>query len=171
MKTFLKIKAISLAEEIHAIRREARKWHGRNPLKSNLLSHAKELAPEARAVNIAYGFLRGHTFSKIEQKCYFPPDWQRVAYHVEKFGGGWHKGQQIDVRDLLQKFSQWLDEAKAANTPVICIGRRQLRDEVGKLRRAKYHTAQGTFLDSDAQAKLKAALKEKWAARTTHTNE
>src|SRR5229473_1114707 len=100
MKTHLKIKLISLAEEIRIIKREKRRWN--NPLWVSLDDHQHLLSRECRSAALAYGYLRGREYWKLEAKCFFPPNWEQVEYHVRRFGDGFVKGKPIDVeRDVM----------------------------------------------------------------------
>ena len=69
-RLYLKVKIKSLAEESKIIRREEKK----NPtFKIHLADHRKGIVrTEARASMLAYGFLRGVPYKKIESKCHQP---------------------------------------------------------------------------------------------------
>ena len=101
----LKVKIKSLAAEASIIRREENKakktirWARSNEartqeyaavqLRDSLAEHRRfHLRPEQRCSNLAYGYLRGVPYKRIEQKCHQPPDWARVMNIAERFGGG-----------------------------------------------------------------------------------
>ena len=51
-----------------------------------LKSHRRfEVRRESRASHLAYGFLRGMPYLRIENTCYEAPDWDRVARLVQSF--------------------------------------------------------------------------------------
>lgn len=51
-----------------------------------LYQHLRDVVrPEARASYIAYGFLRGRTYSEIEENSQTKPDWEKVQRLIEKF--------------------------------------------------------------------------------------
>lgn len=91
-KTYLRIKIISLALEAQAIRREERRWivNGRrdHPIRMGLMEHRKrDVRQEARAAQLAYGFLRGRPYASLEAPSSRPADWGRVVALVAKYGG------------------------------------------------------------------------------------
>lgn len=105
MKVYLKIKVKSLAEEAKIIRAEERKWPGESDERVGLHNHrVLDVRRESRAACLAYGFLRGRTYKRMEAKCYEQPDWKRVSQLAIKYGG--------DAREVNQRFEQWLTEAK-----------------------------------------------------------
>ena len=63
-----------------------------------------ELRKKARAANIAYGFILGHKYNKIEQKAYTEPNWEEIERLIEKYSEG-------DKRDIQQKYAEWKTEA------------------------------------------------------------
>jgi len=95
MKTYLKIKIKSLAEEAKIIKREEQKWNipftidnlkTVHPLYFSLREHRINVVRrECRLSNIAYGYLRGRSYKQIENKCYEAPNWERVAEIIRKF--------------------------------------------------------------------------------------
>lgn len=119
-KTFLKIKIMSLAAEARVIRAEERKWPRQRdvptghettqPLKTRIetrlaLAHHRrvDVRSEARSAQLAYGFLRGLAYRRIEAKCYDVPNQQRVAEIIAKFGG-------LDKRQALAELKPWLSD-------------------------------------------------------------
>ncbi len=168
MKTFLKVKICVLGAEIRIIRQQLKHWKGTHPMWGQLYDHLKQhnLQKDVRAAGIAYGFLRGHTYTQVENKCYFPPDWKRVEFHVERFGSGYIK-TGVDPRDLMQRFSAWLDEAKKTASDEACKMARTGRDYLAYTRRVNYH-ARFTRPDPTDQKALKAQLKAKWESQRKH---
>jgi len=63
-----------------------------------------DVRTEARSANIAYGFLRGHTYASIEQLSFSQPDWERIQRLIVKYSGE-------DERIVLQRFAAWKDMA------------------------------------------------------------
>lgn len=62
----------------------------------------KELRPEARSTNIAYGFFKGRAYAEIEGDAYTSPSWIRVEEIARKFfPGGVPKGSNFGL------FSAW----------------------------------------------------------------
>ena len=106
---YLKIKIKSLAAEAAIIRQEEHRWHGLSQARYGLHQHRiLDVRREARASQLAYGFLRGRDYRVMEAKCHENPDWKRVQWVVEKFC-------LTDKREAVQKFSEWVDRAKAKN--------------------------------------------------------
>jgi len=107
MKTLLKMKICSLAAESRIIRREERKWPGSHVsgMRKRLYEHRKNVVgKETRASLIAYGFLRGRSYDRIEGKCKNAPDWVRVMRILKRFSP--------DMEQVWrQRFAQWIDEA------------------------------------------------------------
>lgn len=98
-RTYLKIKVTSLAAEQALIRREEQKVKKAYQRKRKsgdtppsvffgLQEHRKkDVRPEARAANLAYGFLRGRTYAQMEPKTYETFNFKRVEALVLKYGG------------------------------------------------------------------------------------
>jgi len=116
MRTYLKVKIMSLGAESRIIRQQERAIKRRTKIaQSNGDARSKifwglrehrlhEVRPEARASCLAYGFLRGRTYRRMEQICYTKPDWAKVERIAIKYG--------TDERDIKQRFAQWKDEAE-----------------------------------------------------------
>lgn len=66
-----------------------------------------EVRDESRSSHVAYGFLRGLDYKRVENSAKTEPDWTRVEQLVKKYGEG-------DVRDRMQRFSEWKSAATAA---------------------------------------------------------
>lgn len=82
----LRIKVKSLAAEAGIIRAESRKT--REMVKWRLNEHRKTVVRDHTRHNIlAYGLLRGRTYSEMEKSCREEPDWNRVANIAKRFGG------------------------------------------------------------------------------------
>ncbi len=72
----------------------------------NLQDHRKGvLRKESRASFIAYGFLRGLEYSRIEHGAFNMPDWAAVERIALRFS---EDSEQV----VKQRLAQWLDEAK-----------------------------------------------------------
>lgn len=83
----LRVKLKSLAAESLIIKREMLRFRTTNPWYERLHLHrVHEVRDEARATNVAYGFLNGLSYSEIEASCYAEPKWDRVAAMVKKYG-------------------------------------------------------------------------------------
>ena len=124
MKAYLKIKIKSLAAEATMIHREERRHNighrgrvriRRQLARANDLTHAqrarleRRLAKpsESRASHIAYGFLNGLPYNRVEANCKTPPNWSRVEDLVRKYG-------EDDVRVWMQRFAEWKEVATSA---------------------------------------------------------
>src|SRR5690348_6675706 len=87
MKTYIKIKIKSLAEEAKIIRQEELKFPGEYEVRRGLYEHRmNSVRPECRAANLAYGFLRGKSYEQIERNPKTKPNWSRVQRIAEKYG-------------------------------------------------------------------------------------
>ncbi len=85
--TYLKIKLLSLAAEARIIRREEQRWPGKHHVRTGLHEHhVPEVRKEARCALLAYGFLRGRPYRRIEPKGHRAPGWKRTQQLVEKYG-------------------------------------------------------------------------------------
>ena len=122
----LKIKIKSLAEEARIIRaaEDKLKGHGVDnfqwPAEGwKLHSHRKNVVrPEARATQLAYAYVRGVPYRKVEPNPLTEPSWRRVQKMVETYGAkpfdeaafrAWKKGEELPVvepkKSLLEKLS------------------------------------------------------------------
>lgn len=99
---YLKMKIKSLAAEAQIIRREERRFkRGDHPIRVGLSAHRRiDVRQEARAAGLAYGFLRGRDYRRLEAKTHTKPDWARVEKLALKYGVD-------DQRDLKQRFAEW----------------------------------------------------------------
>lgn len=89
MSIELKIKLKHLAEEARIIRTEAHKQYaaGNYQKGNDLTDHRKgKLRRAARATHIAYGYLRGVPYSRIEKTSKTEPDWKAVVRMVRDYG-------------------------------------------------------------------------------------
>lgn len=83
---FLKVKLKTLAEESRIIRKEEFKAYD-DMLRNELVSHRRGVVrPEARATHVAYGFLRGRDYERIEGGAYTAPDWTKIERMVKQYG-------------------------------------------------------------------------------------
>jgi len=63
----------------------------------------KDVRMERRASHLAYCFLRGTPYKKIEQSTHSRPKWAAVERMVKRFSGE-------DERVVLQRFAEWTSE-------------------------------------------------------------
>lgn len=107
-KHFLKIKVTSLGAEQKLIRAEERFFKkcglGAHYVREGLYRHRMDLRKEVRSAQLAYGFLKGIPYRKMEAKAYTEPNWQRVRKLAEKYG-------EEDSRIIAQRFAEWMDAA------------------------------------------------------------
>ena len=125
MKNYLKVKAMSLASEAKIIRKQEkqRAKQLRHALKFNYTRAADYhdavrtglylhrigiVREEARATNIAYGFLRNKKYSQIESFTYNPPDWARVEELVMKYA---ERTSPRYNRPVEEVFKAWKEDA------------------------------------------------------------
>jgi hypothetical protein len=93
---FLKVKVKSLAAEARIIRLE--EGRSRGELRSQLRFHRREdVRGEQRATQIAYGYLRGISYARIEPNPKSQPAWDRVRAMVKKYGTSEH----------VEKLTEW----------------------------------------------------------------
>lgn len=61
--------------------------------------------------HLAYNFMRGTPYSKVEQKCWSPPDWEATQeiLLVHAVNGDDEDGTQAQV--VIQRFAEWRDAA------------------------------------------------------------
>jgi hypothetical protein len=111
-RRYLKVKIKSLAAEAKIIRQEERKSGGR--LRNGLHEHRVGIVrSEARHSLLAYGFLRGRDYSRLEKNS-SQPNMERVRSLIEKFGPCWdHDNEtypeyQARVRDMKQRADLWV---------------------------------------------------------------
>lgn len=118
---FLRVKIKSLAAEARIIRREETRWpHGHRELGgiwSQLNSHRRrDVRPEARSAQLAYGLLRGRRYAVMEAKVWEAPDLPRIAYLVGKYGTG--RNLPTDKAQLLEWVKDWLHNGTTLPVPV-----------------------------------------------------
>lgn len=141
MRSHLKVKVYILSKEMTYIRRQEVKWKAkakyarervRKALDAEIAvkaqasiyaakafwshrDHRIDLKIEARNTHLAYGFMKGLPYSKMEVICYGPlkgyggsePDWSAISSMVERFSK-----DEAARQGIMQKFSEWLAEAK-----------------------------------------------------------
>ena len=103
-RTYLRVKIRSLATEARIIRHEERRAKSakRRDLVAGLVEHRRgAVRREARAAQLAAGFLRGRQISQIEPKNRpgNRPDWKRVGQLVARYG----------EPGMDQRLSEWAD--------------------------------------------------------------
>lgn len=91
--TFLRVKIRSLAMEARIIRHEEHKikrpfsLDGEEQYRSLRQHRLNDVRREQRSALLAYGFLRGRSYARMEPFSLEPPDLNRVVELVSKFGG------------------------------------------------------------------------------------
>ena len=63
--------------------------------------------PEARATNLAYGFLRGRSYAALEERFYEIPDWDRVARIVIEFGQNHESLRNLSKEQVIVLLREW----------------------------------------------------------------
>lgn len=131
MRSHLKVKVFSLSAEMTYIRKQELKWKNKARIARqrqketavqyaennfwSLRSHRTGLKAEARTTHLAYGFLKGIPYSKMEHICYgsfkglgsSEPAWVAIGSMVGRFTGDEH-----DYREMMQRFGEWLSDAQ-----------------------------------------------------------
>jgi hypothetical protein len=134
---YIKVKILSLAAEAKIIRKQEQKAraHGNRYLRVGLADHRRGIVRnEARHAQLAYGFLRGVPYKKMEAKCHpgCEPDFKKVKSSIERYictrrqtgeevtEYGWvaptyEPREDFELRQtqLLADFDKWVAEAKA----------------------------------------------------------
>jgi hypothetical protein len=134
---YIKVKILSLAAEAKIIRKQEQKArsHGNRSLRIGLADHRRGIVRhEARHAQLAYGFLRGMPYKKMEAKCHpgCGPDFDKVKSSIERYVCARREiGTEVDEygytvtkyepieefntrkAQLLADFDKWVAEAKA----------------------------------------------------------
>lgn len=100
MREYLKVKVKSLSAEAKIIRHEELKAKrcGRKSLLFNLREHRIGVVRRAaRSSLLAYGFLKGTPYRKMEKEGSSEPDWDAVQKMIERYGG----------KSKIQPFCEW----------------------------------------------------------------
>lgn len=110
MNIYLKVKIASLAAEARIIRKLAAKRRQKNdPVRLSLHDHRKGIVRStARASQLAYAFLRGKDYLKVEGTALSQPDWSAVGGMVERFG----VGTAAERAERTAVFQQWKKTAQ-----------------------------------------------------------
>lgn len=132
MSVYLKVKGMTLAQEIRIIRRleKKRRDHSRRQRERGsspyqiveaeygaLQRHRLELRALARISHIAYTFLRriGETpFTAIEAKSFTAPQWGKIEAEIVRFA---QRDARYDIREVMQRFSSWKEAAGEWSQP------------------------------------------------------
>jgi len=118
----LKVKVKYLAAEARIIRKEERKAadQGRSRLNSSLSDHRRGVVRnEARHSLLAYGFMRGKPYEKLETNPHTQPNWEKVINMAKRFGPihdiGFETYEDFTQRKLEEddRLKSWVKEAKA----------------------------------------------------------
>jgi hypothetical protein len=135
---YIKVKILSLAAEAKIIRKQEAKAraHGNSSLRRGLAEHRRGIVRhEARHAQLAYGFLRGMPYKKMEAKCHpgCEPDFKKVRSSIERYvcarrelgmkineKWGWMEMQHEPKEEwearkgqILSDFDKWVEEAKS----------------------------------------------------------
>lgn len=131
MKTYLRIKGLTLAAEARIIRKLEKNRHINKGLRNSMYEHRVQVVrSEARSNHLALGFLKGRTMQQMEQPLRpqneghiavkgmtrTAPDWKRIEQLVNRYGGQYF--------DNPQALAQKLSEFKDGGTPVDTTGYR-----------------------------------------------
>jgi hypothetical protein len=106
-RRFLKIKLKSLAAEARIIRAEERKTS--EELRHELHLHrVRDVRGEARATHIAYGFIRGTPYGRVEAEgsAMNIDMWKRVEAMVWKYGGAQRGASAAEMSKKLKEWSE-----------------------------------------------------------------
>jgi hypothetical protein len=118
-RVYLKVKIKSLAAEAKIIRSEEKKHTrideelGYNSIRHGLRIHRICIVrSEARYALLAYGFIRGRTYSKIEPNgCVYPANWEKIWKMVEKYGAPRY-ASKAEIEDQKKRFEVWKETVK-----------------------------------------------------------
>lgn len=118
MKTYLKIKGLTLAQEARIIKKIEQNRRTNPNLRAQLHKHRTvDVRNEARSTHIALGFLRGTTMQQMERPLKLDrvkgdknftrtaPNWKRIEQLVNKYGGQYFDNPQA----LAQAFAEFKD--------------------------------------------------------------
>jgi hypothetical protein len=109
----LRVKLKTTRVEAQFIRVEVER--ARNPLRAAYLTSRRrgQVRDEARAANLAYGFLRGRSYIELEREARTEPNWNRVLTIAQMYGLIPPKGGARDrLIEQSARFTDWLAEAK-----------------------------------------------------------
>lgn len=158
MSVYLKVKGMTLAQEIRIIRRleRARRDHSRDvragrtsPIEKHqsgdefwkLRDHRLELRKQARITHIAYTFLRtmgSVPFSAIERYSFTAPNWVKIEAEIVRFV---ERDPRYDLRAVMQTFSAWKDAVPGWRQPT--------KEDLDALRPPKPGPAKEIILDPE----------------------
>ncbi len=75
-----------------------------------LVKRDNSLRSETRHALLAYGFLRGRDFKRMEAKSYVPPNFRRIEEIARRFAD-WGDGGPIADQLFAQRFAEWKSAA------------------------------------------------------------
>lgn len=123
MRQYVKVKCVSLADEAKLIAK-----YEKQRLRSAAVARAQgkkeradyhfanywgmhehrvvDIRKEARIANVAYGYMNGHPYNKIERNSYTQPNWDRIRELVRLYGEG-----EMDAK--MAAYDKWELEALA----------------------------------------------------------
>ena len=102
LRTLLKVKIKSLAEEARIIRKEEQRTDSLNLYRQFNGHRRSDLRHESRHALLAYGFLRGMSLHRIEQSDQ-PVDWAKIRRLVSKYG----PVEREDCIGILERLDSW----------------------------------------------------------------
>lgn len=113
--TYIKVKLLSLAAEAKIIRTQERLARGKDKLqlRLGLAEHRRGIVRhEARHALLAYAFLRGVPYRKLEAKVRSgnEPDWPKLRKLVDKHGSNWIWLEKEDWNDYIKRHAQVMEE-------------------------------------------------------------
>lgn len=169
MKTFLKIKNTHLAAEPAIIKRNERQWPAEHPLRIAMMKHRLyHLRPHARAAHLAYGFLRGRDYLKMEPTARTHPDYAQLQkilkdFGLPYFGGRGTKSERDTAEQVMnQKLAEWIEPMK---TTVEANRLRRVARKADRRARQAEHLAKIRAMSTEEFAAYQAAKKAAYLAK------
>lgn len=122
MKTFLKVKYLTLTQEARIIKRLEKKRKV-GPMRTSLHQHRTEdVRSEARSTHLARGFIKGTSYAEMElplrpanqghiatkNMTRSAPNWARIEQLIKKYGVSYFDSPEA----MVQRFAQWRAEAE-----------------------------------------------------------
>lgn len=111
----LKLKICSVAAAIVIFHREERRWPGTHSRRVTIRNRRmKYLRKDVRAMQLAYGFLRGRPYRSMENTINEHhdnrPNWSLVLLYIRTHSTKYNSSNP-DLRSWNQQFAEWVDEA------------------------------------------------------------
>lgn len=153
MRTHLSIKVKTLRYECKVLDKTAKHWakaklvrptDSFHPMYHSIMDHLLPLKRELAAAIIAYRFLQRRIPEMVFNKYWpTPVDWIAVEWHVQRFGNGYENGNPIDMRNTMQRFSEWAAASATYVSAAACKERRQEKDRRCRDRRENFRLRRG----------------------------